>query len=338
MDYKDYYKTLGVAKSATEAEIKKAYRRMAAKFHPDVNKDDPNAEKRFKEVGEAYEVLKDKEKRTLYDRVGSNWKQYQNTSPGAGSGAGNPFSGADGASGARRSYRPSGGTTGGQINLDDLFQDLNSGSQGGGGFSDFFKTFFSGANGPGAGASAGGPSSFQNQASSQNHGAKKGLDIEVPLEITLHEAFNGSERDVSIRGNKIKIRIPKGIEEGKKLKVSGKGDQDTSGKKGDLFLKVKFVKSGLYERKAHDVYLEQPIDLYTAILGGEVKVATLKGSVKLKIPAGTQPGDKFKLSGLGMPHMSDPIKKGNFIVVADIEIPKNLSTKQTKLFEELRKG
>lgn len=328
MDYKDYYKTLGVDKSASEAEIKKAYRRMAAKFHPDVNKDDPNAEKRFKEVGEAYEVLRDKEKRALYDRVGANWKQYQNTSTGAG----NPFSGFGGAGGARRSYRPSGAGSG-QINLDDLFQDLNSGSQGGGagGFSDFFKTFFSG--GGNANASA-----AQGQARTQSHGSKKGLDIEVNLEITLHEAFNGSERDVSIRGNKIKIRIPKGIEEGKKLKVAGKGDQDATGRKGDLYLKIKFVKSGLYERKAHDIYLEQPIDLYTAILGGEVKVATLKGSVKLKIPAGTQPGDKFKLGGLGMPHMSDPTKKGNFIVVADIEIPKNLTAKQKKIFEELRKG
>lgn len=332
MDYKDYYKTLGVSKTATEAEIKKAYRRMAAKFHPDVNKDDPNAEKRFKEVGEAYEVLKDKEKRALYDRVGSNWNQYQNTSAGGAS----PFSGFGGASGSRRTYRTNSGAGSGPINLDDLFQDLNAGTQGGGagGFSDFFKTFFSGS---GAGATGAG-SSFQGQSRTQNHGAKKGLDIEVPLEITLHEAFNGSERDVSIRGNKIKIRIPKGIEEGKKLKVAGKGDQDTSGKKGDLFLKVKFVKSGLYERKAHDIYLEQPIDIYTAILGGEVKVATLKGSVKLKIPAGTQPGDKFKLGGLGMPHMSDPTKKGNFIVVADIEIPKNLSAKQRKLFEELQKG
>lgn len=332
MDYKDYYKTLGVDKSASEAEIKKAYRRMAAKFHPDVNKDDPNAEKRFKEVGEAYEVLKDKEKRALYDRVGSNWKQYQNAPPGAGS---NPFSGFGGAAGSRRSYRST-GANGGQINLDDLFQDLNSGSQGGGagGFSDFFKTFFSG----GGNAGPGGTGAAQGQARAQSHGAKKGLDIEVNLEITLHEAFNGSERDVSIRGNKIKIRIPKGIEEGKKLKVAGKGDQDASGRKGDLFLKVKFVKSGLYERKAHDIYLEQPIDLYTAILGGEVKVATLKGSVKLKIPAGTQPGDKFKLGGLGMPHMSDPTKKGNFIVVADIEIPKDLSAKQKKVFEELRKG
>lgn len=328
MDYKDYYKILGVTKAATEAEVKKAYRKLAAKYHPDVNKDDPNAEKRFKEVAEAYEVLKDKEKRALYDRVGSNWKQYQTNPAGA---AGNPFSGfgGAGAGGARRTYRTTGGS--GQINLDDLFQDLNSGSQSGGGFSDFFKTFFSGA---GGGASSAGA---QNQARNPNHGVKKGLDIEVPLEITLHEAFNGSERDVSIRGNKIKIRIPKGIEEGKKLKVAGKGDQDASGRKGDLFLKIKFVKSGLYERKAHDIYLEQPIDIYTAILGGEVKVATLKGSVKLKIPAGTQPGDKFKLGGLGMPYMNEPSKKGNFIVIADVEIPKNLSAKQRKLFEELQK-
>lgn len=333
MDYKDYYKTLGVTKSATDAEIKKAYRRKAAKFHPDVNKDDPNAEKRFKEVGEAYEVLKDPEKRALYDRVGANWKQYQNMGPGS-----NPFAGYGGATGGFNTRSRSGASG---INLEDLFEGFNAGAgastgsgagAGSGGFSDFFRTFFQGG-----GAGAGGYTQSRPSAATNTQSQRKGLDLEVPLEITLHEAFNGSERNVSIRGNRIKIRIPKGIEEGKKLKVAGKGETDARGKKGDLFLKIKFVKSGLFERKEHDIYLEHPIPLVTAVLGGEIKVPTLKSSVKLKIPAGTQPGDKFKLSGLGMPFMKDPNKKGNFIVVADIEIPKSLSIKQKKLFEELQK-
>lgn len=326
MDYKDYYKTLGVSKAATAADIKKAYRRLAAKYHPDVNKDDASAEKKFKEIGEAYEVLKDPEKRKLYDRVGANWKQYQNM----GSGAGNPFSGYGGASGF-------GGRGGTRVNIEDIFEGFAAGAgasagsgagAGAGGFSDFFKTFFSGGGGfqsQGAGASAGAQSSPKTNS----------LDIEVPLEITLHEAYHGSERNVRVQGKRMKIRIPKGIENGKKLKMSGKG-KSANGKTGDLYLRIKFVKSGLFERKGHDIFLEHPLPLTTAVLGGSVKVPTLNGSVRIKIPAGTQPGDKFKLKGMGMPYFNQPSTFGDFYVIADIEIPKNLSVKQRELFESLQ--
>lgn len=327
MDYKDYYKTLGVSKQATDQQIKKAYRRMAAKYHPDVNPGNASAEKRFKEIGEAYEVLKDPEKRKLYDRVGANWKQYQNTQSGT-----NPFSGAG-------QYSRTGASG---INLDDLFEGFaagagasaGSGAGAGGGFSDFFRTFFSGGASGAGGPGFAGAQSGRNTQSSQEKNASR--DTEVPLEITLHEAYHGSERSVKIRGSRMNIRIPKGIEEGKKLKLSGKGQPDTQGKRGDLYLRIKFVKSGLFERKGHDIFLEQPIPLITAVLGGEVRVATLKGSVKLKIPAGTQPGDKFKLSGLGMPYFKQPDKFGHFYVIADIEIPKKLTTEAKKAFEKLR--
>ncbi|WP_158551632.1 DnaJ C-terminal domain-containing protein [Rhodohalobacter sp. SW132] len=319
MDYKDYYKILGVDKSATQQEIKKAYRKKAAKYHPDKNPDDSTAETKFKEVGEAYEVLKDPEKRKLYDRAGSDWKQYQQ----GGSRGGGGFD--------WNEYARQQGTRQ-RVNVDygDIFGDQSAGRGGassGSPFSSFFETLFGGGG-------------FQQQQTSRStkkrSPSRSGGDTAANVTLPLKDLFTDTTKTFRINGDKVKIKIPGGIEDGKKLKLKGRGSKSDFGvSTGDLYLKINVDIPENIERKGKDVYQDVDIDLYTALLGGEIIVPTLNGKLKLNIPEETENGKLFKFSGRGLPAMNNGGKKGNYYVRCNVKLPKNLSSREKKLLKEL---
>jgi curved DNA-binding protein len=340
MDYKDYYSVLGVNKSASEKEIKKAYRKLAAKYHPDKNPDDPSAEDKFKEVGEAYEVLSDPEKRKLYDKVGKDWKQYQR----AGGNGGGGFDWtqyaqqgqSQGFQGGQRTYR--------RVNMDDFFNRQSSGGQQGHPFSSFFETLFGGA-GPGSpfsGGAQGRSQQFRRQADARSHQQRNHQppkkNIATETTITLKEAWKGTQRTVRVGEEKMKVKIPAGIANGQKLKLKGKGSATVpDGPRGDLFLKINIDMPAGYERKGKNLYLTQPVDIYTAVLGGEAAISTVNGNAKLTIPAGTSGGKLFKLRGLGMPEFNKSKKKGDLFVRVQIQVPTDLSDQEKEWFKKLAK-
>lgn len=322
MEYKNYYDILGVGKNASQDEIKKAYRKKAAKYHPDKNPDDPSAEDKFKEVGEAYEVLKDPEKRDLYDKVGKDWKKYQRA-------GGNNGGGFDWSQYAGEGQQFGGGRQSYQVNMEDIFGGSGSGQ--GSPFSSFFETIFGGGR---AQTRSQGPN-FQSQARQQQRATKKNIKAEVS--ISLQQAFDGTQRTIRIGGEKMKIKIPAGIEDGQRLKLKGKGASTMQGgPKGDLLLTIKVDMPENYERKGNNLYLNHPIDLYTAVLGGDTAVQTLGGKAKLNIPAGTSGGELFRLKGMGMPQFKNESVKGDFFVRIQIDVPENLSDEQKKLFQKLK--
>jgi len=304
MEYKDYYKILGVDKRASVREIKQAYRKLARQYHPDVNPGDKKAEEKFKTINEAYEVLSDSDKRRKYDQLGTSYFRWQQQ-------GGDPhgfdwsqwFSGQPGEGGVRVDYS----------DLDDLF--------GGGGFSDFFQTIFGGMGG---------------QRRSGRRVSRKGHDYEQPVEISLEEAVRGTQRVLSADGERITVKIPPGVKTGSKVRVAGKGGAGMGrGPAGDLYLKVTVSRHRVFERKGDDLHCEVPVDLYTAVLGGETDVPTLNGKVRLKIPAGTQGGRTFRLRGKGVPYLRNPAGRGDLYVTVKISVPKRLSRKERTLFEEL---
>lgn len=314
MAKRDYYDILGVDRDASQKEIKKAYRKLAAKYHPDKNPDDDQAEKKFKEVGEAYDVLSDPEKRKMYDRFGHDWKRYQQAGASA-----EDFGG----------WQQSHGANGGHyqrvnVNFEDLFGG-GAGRQGESPFSSIFEQFMGG----GSGRSR---HSYRRQQQ-----ARRGQDVEASMHITLQEAFHGGSRTVNIGGEQVRVKIPKGINDGKRIRLKGKGRSGRQGgQKGDLYLKIHIRPDDNYERKGDDLYYTHDIDLYTAVLGGEIRVPTMEGNkVKLKIPAGTQNGKLFRLGGLGMPKFKNNSKRGDLYVRTKVKIPKNLTREEKEKFKEL---
>ena len=338
MEYKNYYDILGVSKNASQDEIKKAYRKKAAKYHPDKNPDDPSAEEKFKEVGEAYEVLKDPEKRKLYDRVGKDWKKYQR--------AGGNADGFDWSDYARQGRGGFGGQQQYQkgFDINDLFGGGARGQAGGRGqgspFSSFFETIFGG----------GGASAFEQAQQQQQRGRsyrggarqrqkKTKQNIKAEVTISLQEAFDGTSRTLRVGGEKMKVKIPAGIKDGQRLKLKGKGSTKVrGGARGDLYLTVHVDMPEDYERKGNNLYYDHPIDLYTAVLGGETVVKTLGGRAKINIPAGTSGGKLFRLSGMGMPEFRNSSKKGDFLVRLQIQVPEKLSDEEKELFQKLAKS
>jgi curved DNA-binding protein len=314
MEYKDYYQALGVSKSASQNEIKKAYRKLARQYHPDVNPDDTQAEERFKEINEAYEVLSDPDKRGKYDQFGAQWQQFQSSG-----GSPNDFWGqwAGQGQGAR------------QVSPEELEQILRGfgGHQSGSGFSSFFDLLF--------GDLAGKRSGYQSRPS---RGSARGRDVEVDVDVTLSEAFRGTTRLVSRPdGNQSQVKIPAGVKTGSKIRFRGVGEAGAGGAPaGNLYLVVKVLPDSRFERQEDDLYTTVEVDLYSALLGGKVDVPTLDGSVSLTIPAETANGTRFRLRSQGMPRLGKSNERGNLYVTVSVSLPTDLSAEERELFKQLR--
>jgi curved DNA-binding protein len=300
MDYKDYYKILGVDRDADTKEIKAAYRKLALKHHPDKNPDDSNAEERFKEINEAYEVLGDSEKRTKYDRLGASYRDWERMGGGRG---GFDWS------------QWTGGMPGGvRVETGDFGDVL-------GGFSDFFNAIFGGMGTANQG--------FSRQPSGVGH------DIEQTIPISLTEAYKGTTRILQRNGKRLEVKIPPGAKTGTKVRVSGQGETGAR-RKGDLYLVIRVEDDPRFEQKGADLYVDVSVDLYSAVLGGETRLPTPAGDVVLDIPAGSQPGQLFRLKGRGMPQLRNPSKHGDLFARLSVVIPKNLSDRERELFKELK--
>jgi DnaJ-class molecular chaperone len=334
MDYKDYYKILGVQKSASADDIKKAYRKLARKYHPDVNPGDKSAEARFKEINEAYEVLSDPDKRHKYDTLGPNWQEQ------FGFGAGTPRT---------RTYTPPRTQTG----TSDIPYDFEDPT----GFSDFFETLF-GRRSP--------STSTSGRTSTRDFTPRRGLDIEQPVEVSLREAYAGASRAYNVESpetcvtckgtgkvgsrtcavcggtgivtysRRLEVRIPPGVDNGSRVRVPGEGQPGSGGgARGDLFLVVSVKPDPLFERKGDDLTVDVQVPLATAVLGGEVPVPTPDGKrLLLTIPPETQNGQIFRLSGKGMPHLRGD-GAGNLFARVQVLLPRQLTPREKELFQEL---
>jgi curved DNA-binding protein len=326
MEFKDYYGTLGVSKSATDKELKQAYRKLARKHHPDVNPGDKTAEAKFKAINEAYEVLGDPEKRRKYDELGANWRMYEQAQQqGQPFPGGSPFGGGEGGAWTINMGGPGGYRTMSEEEMRDMFGDEDP-------FSDFFKTFFGGAAGPGEHARTRGRAPR----------SQKGRDIESEAELTLEEAYHGAMRRIAIthdgHARSIDVRLPAGVKDGSRVRAAGEGEMGSGGAaSGDLFLRVRIKPHPVFERKGDDLYLKVPIPVTTAVLGGEAQVPTVTGSVRLKIPETTQSGQVFRLKGHGMPLLGKPDAKGDLYATADVQLPRALTKDQRHAWEQLKK-
>lgn len=321
MDYKDYYQTLGVSKSASDKEIKQAFRKLARKFHPDVNPGDRGAEQKFKEINEAYEVLSDADKRQKYDQLGANWKQYeQYARQGAGRGA-EGFPGFGGGGGGFRVEFEGGGP---------------------GGFSDFFKTFFGGgvdledlfgqAGGGFRGARPGGGRGRGPQGFGQPP-PQPGRDVTAQIDVTFEESFNGTVKRLTLDGETLDVRIQKGVKDGSKIRVAGKGEAGAAGR-GNLYLEVKMRPHHIYRREGDDLYVDVPVTFAEAALGAEIEVPTMSGKVGIKVPPGSQNGRLIRLKGKGMPRLKGG-GAGDLFVKLAVVVPKELGDREQELVKEL---
>ncbi len=305
MQYKDYYQTLGVNKNASTDEIKRAYRKLAMKYHPDRNPGNKVAEEKFKEINEANEVLSDPKKRQRYDQLGNSYQDWQQRGGSDGSFRWEDWTTAAG----------SGGTRVNMNDLGDIFEEM--------GFSDFFNSIFGGMGGA------------RGSRRTQTRSSPQPLIVEQPVSITFLESYLGTQRLFQVGSNKIEVKIPAGAKTGTRVRVAGAGPQQGN-RKSDLYLVIDVKPDPRFERRDDDIYAEVEIDLATAVLGGDATVTAPSGNVLLKIPAGTQPGQVFRLAGKGMPLLRQPGQHGNLMVKAKVRIPKSLSREQRRLFEQLR--
>jgi curved DNA-binding protein len=303
MGFKDYYTILGVDKNADQEAIRKAYRRLAMRYHPDKNPDNKEAEEKFREVNEAHEVLSDPEKRRKYDRIGSDWQRYNTTGAG---GYEDWFKHRGEAYRGREYYSYS-------ANPEDIFENL-------GGFSDFFQSFFGGERFAQGGAA---------------RGARKGPDYNAELHISLEEAVRGSDRVVAVNGRKLKIHIAPGTLSGQVVRLRGQGAAGPrGGPPGDLYVTIRIDEHPYFRSKDADLEQDLEVDLYTMVLGGRKRVRTIDGkTLELKIPAGTRNGTVFRIPGRGLQRPGDG--KGELRVKVSVSIPQELSSRERELFGEL---
>jgi len=303
MDYKDYYKILGISKSATQDEVKKAFRKLAIKYHPDKNSGDRKAEEKFKEINEANEVLSDVEKRKKYDELGENWNSYQQHG-----GEGNFDWSKWSSQGQQRQSRNQN---------EDYFGS-------GGNFSDFFESIFGGRGGDGRGP---GQRSVR---------PMKGQDLQAEMELTLEDSYDGVTKQIVLNGQKINMNLKPGIYDGMVLRMKGKGGPGKNGgEPGDLHITFKLTKHLQYDVKGNDLYFEEPLELYTAVLGGKLEIKIFNKTLKIPIPAGTDSGKTFRLNGLGMPFYGKTDVRGDAYVKMKVVVPKNLTEEEKELFEKL---
>ena len=299
MAFVDYYKILGLDKDATQDDIKKAYRKLARKYHPDLNPDDEEAKKKFQEINEANEVLTDPEKRQKYDQYGEHWKhgeayeqaQQQQSRSASGGASGNPFEG---------------------------FDFDYSGNYDTGEFSDFFEQMFGSRHGGGR------QTKF------------RGNDYHATLELTLQQAYTTHQQTFTVNGKNIRITIPAGVENGQKIKLSGQGGEGINGgPNGDLYITFSIKPDAHFQRKGHDLYAIQDIDLYTALLGGETVIDTFAGKIKIKIKQETPNDTKIRLKGKGFPIYKKEGQFGDLYVTLQVKLPTDLSDKEKELFQQL---
>ncbi len=309
MEYKDYYKVLGVERNATKDEIKKAYRKLALKTHPDRNPGNAKSEERFKEINEAYQVLSDPEKRARYDQLGQSYSQWQE-----------------------------GGAPAGGFNWEDWFAQSPSGGNVrvggledilGSDFSEFFRRIFGGD------PDMGGPGT--RRVATQRTRRPAAPSYQQDVTISLAEAYQGTTRRVDMDGRRLEVKIPPGAKTGTKVRYPNTIPTGTAGQKGDLFLLINVAEDPRFDIKGNDVHTEVTIDLYTAVLGGEVTVQTLSGNVVLTIPAGIQPGQSIRLAGRGFPRLNSPDTMGDLYAHIKVKIPQNLTKGEKELFQELKR-
>jgi curved DNA-binding protein len=315
MDYKDYYKILGVNEKASKEEIKKTYRKLAMKYHPDKNPGDKQAEERFKEINEANEVLSDTEKRAKYDQLSTSYASWQQAGGQPGAYRWEDLYGSTAAGGTRTTHVDFG-------DLGDLFGE-------GGGFSDFFRTFFSGGT---AGQTRQGTAT---RRTTPNY-PQPPRSYQQIVSISLYEAFHGTTRRLEVDGKKREIKIPPGVKNGTKVRAAGAGPAGTRGQKSDIYLVVQVSSDPQYDRMGNDIYTRHVVDIFTALLGGQIKLETISGDVLMKIPAGTQPGQTFRLAGKGMPVLRKKNEFGDLFVKVNISLPKKLTKEQTDLIKKLK--
>jgi curved DNA-binding protein len=309
MEYKDYYKILGVERNASKDAIKRAYRKLALKTHPDRNPGDAKAEERFKEINEAYQVLSDPEKKSRYDQLGESYSQWQQ-----------------------------GGAPAQGFNWEDWFTPTSSGNVRVGGledilgddFSEFFRRIFGGV--PDMGVPTTG------RGATQRNRRVAVPSYQQDVTISLTEVYQGTTRRIEVDGRRLEVKIPPGAKTGTKVRVANTIPTGTGSQKGDLYLVIQVAEDPRFEVKGSDLHTEVTIDLYTAVLGGEVTVQTLSGNVVLTIPAGIQPGQSIRLTGRGIPRLNSPNNKGDLFAHIKVKIPHELTPRQNELFQELKRS
>jgi len=303
MAFIDYYQTLGVAKTATEKDIKAAYRKLARKYHPDLNPNDTEAHKKFQQLNEANEVLSDPAKRKKFDQYGENWQH------------GEEYERAQQQARQQQSRQQGYGGQGGG------FENFGAGNFGGDDFSDFFQSMFGQKGGGGRQAKY------------------RGQDLNAELQLNLTDISESRKQTITVNGKQLRLTIPAGIENGQTIKIAGQGGPGTNGgPAGDLYIKFSIADDPRFKRKGSDLYNTIKLDLYTAVLGGEITADTLTGKVKVKVKSETQNGAKVKLKGKGMPVYKKDGEFGDLYLTYDIQMPTNLTAQQKQLFEELAKS
>ena len=311
MAYIDYYKILGVDKNASQDDIKKAFRKLARKYHPDLNPNDPSAKDKFQEINEANEVLSDPEKRKKYDEYGEHWKhadefEAQKKARQHAGGGGGGFSGFGGDGGSYWYSSDGEGFSGGDA----------------GGFSDFFESMFGHRGGGGRG-----------------NAGFRGQDFNAELHLSLRDAARTHKQVLNVNGKQVRITIPAGVDDGQVIKLKGYGGEGINGgPAGDLYITFKIAEDSVFKRLGDDLYVDVEMDLYTAVLGGEKVIDTLEGKVKLKIKPETQNGTKVRLKGKGFPVYKKEGQFGDLIITYSVKIPTNLTDRQKELFRELQQS